>query len=288
MNLRRIVRNIVNFFVPIKSFRKKINRIFSSEISLKNMPMAPYQSYSIARFNDKYSFKDKVVLEIGSDLKLNTARGILKLGAKKVYAVNPGFPDNIDSLNDKIVTIKSLGEKTNLPDGSCDIIFGIALLEHVAHPKELALECKRLLKPDGVCFLSGWPMWTSSLGHHVHVRNKNGKEYYFNQEDCPIEDWAQLVLSKEEMIKNLLEKNIPEEDCKLMVNMVYGSAMSELSPSKIISDFESVPGVSIAVNRAEIPNFMPNQYYERAKSSGIYSEEDLKTIGLDIYLTKEN
>jgi len=47
----------------------------------------------LSAIQKKIGFKGKTVLEIGSDKNLTCAQAAVKVGAKKVYAVNVDIPD---------------------------------------------------------------------------------------------------------------------------------------------------------------------------------------------------
>ncbi len=285
IKLKRIIRNIINFFIPNSMIRKKVNYYFSERYILDKMDLEVYQKEELLKFNSQYNFKGKIVLEIGSDLKLNTAKAIIKLGAQKVYAVNPKFSINITSSDKKIIPIRDLCENIDIKDTNIDILFGIALLEHVNQPQKLAAECCKILKPNGIGYLSGCPIWTGPSGHHVYCISPNGKCYFFNKEDCPIPAWSHLVLNRDEMNMLLQTNNISNQDAQMITNMVFGDEMSELSANEIITAFQSVPGLKVKYQK-NIEQNPPrkNKYYYKALEK--YSEEDLKISGLEIYITK--
>ncbi len=285
--LKRTIRNIINFFIPNNKLRKKINYFFSEKYILDKLDLEEYQKSELLKFNSKYKFEDKIVLEIGSDLKLKTANAIIKLGAKKVYAVNPQFSNDITSSNKRIIPIKNLFENTDFMDTKFDIIFGIALLEHIKQPQQLARECYTVLKSDGIGYLSGCPIWTCASGHHVYCINETGKCYFFNKKDCPIPAWSHLVLNKEKM-KTLLQqtKNISNQDSIMITNMIFGDEMSKLSADEIIVAFQSISGLNINYKK-NIDQNLPskNEYYYKALEK--YTKEDLAISGLEIYFSKK-
>ena len=144
------------------------------------------------------SFVGKRVMEIGSDLKLQTAQAMLRLGAKEVVAVNPDFrKQSLEMSIPGITPVVVPAEDFQCPDGYFDIIFGVALLEHVHNPKALAEKCSKLLeKKHGFCFLQGSPVWTSDQGHHIicHL----GNQYIRPDTNPPLEDWQHLCLETHE------------------------------------------------------------------------------------------
>lgn len=267
---------IIKLFIPSERLRNVVN-----QYNLKNIygNLEQYQYNLLSNFNKNYSFKKKTVLEIGSDYNANTAMSMLKLGAKEVFAVNPLFSDSLKSKNPKLTLIKDLGENTNLPDEKFDIIWGIALLEHVNNPYSLALECKRLLKPGGICYLQGWPMWTAPDGHHVMIDG-----YSFNNSSNPFDDWEHLTcLDYDTCVKRLKNKDISESDSVLIADYILkNEILSRHNPSYIIESFEKVFD-KIEINRT-LTSKSQNHFFNIALSN--YTKDDLNTQGLELYLRK--
>ncbi len=110
----------------------------------------------LLQLHKEYDFTNKIILEIGSDLNLQTAKAILRLGAKHVFSANPLFT-NLHSPDSAITVLKAYGEDNSFLDRTFDIILGLALLEHVLFPQKLALECKRMLRVGGGCLFTGQP-----------------------------------------------------------------------------------------------------------------------------------
>ena len=247
-----------------------------------DIQLEDYQRNLLCTFNKRYPFRGKKVLEIGSDLECKTALGMLALGAAEVWAVNPKFSDNLESPDHRIHLIKSLGENTKLINKSFDIVFGIALLEHVLHLKSLFNECKRLLKTDGICYLMGNPLWTCYRGHHIWC-----EKFKFNDETNPLFPWEHLCYkSYDEMHESLSQRGYCENDIKEIYNEVYVTDdRSRIYPSKIKEIAKQIFGKKVEFEQYS-SNILPNQYYDIAKN--FISEEDLNTEHLDFYFVKTN
>ncbi len=78
------------------------------------------ETYHIPAINDFMqkieadNLQEKIILEIGSDMELFVAQEFVKRGTKKVYCVNPAFPENLISPNERIKIIRDFGEKVKL------------------------------------------------------------------------------------------------------------------------------------------------------------------------------
>ena len=243
-----------------------------------------YQDILIKDFMSKtgLSFENKKILEIGSDFDLNVARYFIELGAKEVVCVNPKFPKELVSDVPQIKLIKSLGEQTKLPSHSFDIIFGVALLEHVLHLSDLVSEIKRLLKLCGVAYLQGSPIYPSRNGHHLWVKLPN-IHYHFSKETNPFENWEHLCLKSAEEISNCLRgKNIPEEHIPHLVEYLISDDTSKLPASEIIRLIKGVKGVNTQIY-TRLDKTPANKFYDLAKKQ--YTEDDLRISDLRVIIT---
>jgi SAM-dependent methyltransferase len=80
------------------------------------------------------------------------------------------------------------------PDGRFDAALSISTFEHIADLDLALSECHRVLRPRGQCLLVFEPIWTSSIGHHLH---------HFGPVASLVPDWAHLLWSREEMARHL-------------------------------------------------------------------------------------
>src|ERR1051325_8471088 len=119
-------------YVHLKLFRKKIKKVIDEHIAVfggKNIILAdmgcgnlPYKSYV-----EEY--------------------------IKQYHAIDlPGNP-----LATTFVDVKT--NQTNLDENSCDIVWSINVLEHVADPDNYLNECYRIMKPGGKLILSTHGQW---------------------------------------------------------------------------------------------------------------------------------
>jgi SAM-dependent methyltransferase len=234
--------------------------------------------------SDTYGFKNKIVAEIGSDEFLECSRAAILLGARQVIAASY-WPSQSPIVSEERLILKKLNfEEMHLPDNTFDLIFGMALLEHVLNPVLVASEIARMLKKGGHAFLQGAPMWTSILGHHVWV-DCNNRKYHFPDSDV-IDNWYHLTdFTKDDFKRVMLRKAVPLEDIPFLYDWVaHDTNISRIPPSKIVDIFKNTKGISVEV-KISYDNSLANNYYDIAKKT--YTEEDLRTIGLELYITKE-
>jgi len=260
-----------------KDRNKILEKINFSRQALKNY---------LRDIDGRYSFKGKTVFEIGADINLECAQAALKLGAKSVYAANPKIiPEK--SPHKRLTIIKDLGENLN-SKVTFDLIYGVALLEHVLNPEELARKVLMLLKKDGKAYLQGNPFWTGPTGNHVYVKTAS-KFYHHTNENAGytvFDNWYHLTYpSKGDFTEYMLSKGVTQEDIlPIYKNVFEHPHISRLAPTEVIKAFTDIKEFDVDVLRLYTEE-EPNEYYNIAKSK--YTEDDLKTRGVTLLISKK-
>ena len=241
-----------------------------------------YHVPSFAAMWKQVDLNGKVVVEIGSDRHLIMARLCVANGAKRVvtcncvaWTIQDECPDTVESYACDFVDLA-------LEPHSVDVIFGIALLEHITDYPAVMEKIRLLLKPEGRVYLQGEPLWTSPRGHHLDLMNEEGTEaqysFYGNN---PIPHWSHLVLTPEEMAETLapvVQDNVAR--CRI-VDLIYNIqdhiASNKLLPSVILRQLEEA--FYIETLRSEATD-EANEYFSRALEK--YTEADLRCSGLTV------
>lgn len=202
-----------------------------------------YQVNAVEDLDHLVGIRGKRILEIGGDTRLQVANLMLNRGASHVTTVNyaPNFPDQ--NLGNRLVARKLDGTKLNehFPGGSFDVVFGVALIEHVHDLAQLLDQVYDVLTEDGAAVLKGSPIWTSELGHHLYVR-RPGRHFRFHVPgDNPIPPWHHLLWTRAEMEAFLQrERGIDPEDARAIGAFVYEHrALSRKGYSQILQAFRS-------------------------------------------------
>lgn len=240
--------------------------------------MRPWPAHMLREFAKKHQFGGARVLEIGSDWYLTTARAMRGLGAAEVVCANPQF--NGRELEDGVIKLFGGGfEDLKYTEGYFDIIFGVAVLEHIRDIPALVAACKWLCGERGHVFLQGCPMFTASDGHHVWLKTPN-KFYRFCDNTNPFLPWEHLAYATpEEALRGLAARGNP--DAGALGNWIFGNCeISLIPPSVVVEAFESSFS-SLEVKRYPSPEDH-NEYFERATER--FSAEDLATRDLHIYV----
>jgi len=245
-----------------------------------------YQKHLLLQYIEQHDLRGKVVLEAGSDTALATASALLALGAGHVYAVNELLPEALVSPDDRITIIRANLENARLGHETADLVFGIAILEHIENLRDFASKALNLLKPNGQIYLQGNPLWTSPHGHHTWLtKTPSGKKYYFNTPQTPWEPWEHLCMrDKREAEAVLMAKGISCEDVSTIAwHLFKGSQASRKSPTEIENAFKEIIGSACSVKRFST-NVKRNAHFERALEN--YSERDLLCAEMRIGFTK--
>jgi len=170
------------------------------------------------------SFKGATVLEIGADKEGISARMLADAGAARVISANTleGWP----ARNEGTVEWRRLDARCidrDFEPESLDIIFGVAILEHIHGLDRFFAGARHALRGDGVLFAHGGPIWTSGKGHHVGLLI-DGHSYRFgNPALNPVRDWTHLALSKQEMVEDLAARFVPRAHAAAIAEQIYES-----------------------------------------------------------------
>jgi SAM-dependent methyltransferase len=250
---------------------------------------AEYHLNLMKAFLDRVDVRGKRVMEIGSDYYLASARLLCANGAAEVVSTNLGNWRSPDPLPEGIRFHVVNACETGFPDSSFDLIYGIAVLEHIPEMEPMCQEIRRMLKPGGKAYLQGCPFWSCSVGHHVWYDRKDGTLYAFTNDSNPIAHWSHLVLTPSEMKVDLHKRGLPGDDAAAIVNYVFdlngqstGSASNRQLPSDTIGRLSSHFGVDIIERYHDTTP--ENEYYFRA--AGEFGEGDLKTMGFSVLLER--
>jgi SAM-dependent methyltransferase len=92
-----------------------------------------------------------------------------------------------------------VGDATCLPvpEASVDLVFSICAFEHFQDVAAVLTEAHRVLRPGGCLFAQFSPIWSSSLGHHVWLKEQGRTIFTFN--DLALPPWAHLLLDEHEI-----------------------------------------------------------------------------------------
>ena len=196
-----------------------------------------YQKRTLGEFFSLFDVENKSVLEVGGIPPFSIAKFFMQKGAKNVDVININNFSDCGEVTKKIQYHLMDARRMAFPDKSFDVIFGVAILEHINNLDMFFAECSRVLKPGGCLYLHGGPLWSSYVGHHVYLKVEN--IYYKFLENNPIQPWDHLLLDKDEMFNKINERISNSLHSLEIVNQVFESNfINRVFPEKIIEDFQ--------------------------------------------------
>ena len=180
-----------------------------------------FQEQMVSVFGNRYDLEGKVILEVGADAHLLSARQLIAGGARFVLAINL-WRNWVHSpaRNVMAITADIREADTVIGEESIDGVFGINILEHVNNMPKVMDAIRKVLRPGGFFLLHGHPIWTSAHGHHILVKGDGGT-YNFADESNPIPPWAHLYMTEPEMADCLGSKGVPPRDIAAITRWVY-------------------------------------------------------------------
>lgn len=180
----------------------------------------------------------KDVLEIGGAQSCESAIPFLKDGARSVTV--SGLQHISNELSDaesglRVVYANALELSKVFGVSKFDVVYGISIVEHIPSPHIFIEEVFKVLKPGGLAYLQGSPIWSSPKGHHLWVaqwggayENKATANFLFskwpNQSSTnPIPDWAHLLMSSTQMHQYLEKLNLSKINIECILDWIYRS-----------------------------------------------------------------
>jgi len=212
------------------------------------------------------------ILEVGGDGQFSAGKDLLRRGAASVTSTNidgrqhsaPGDPRLSTRFADAHHLDRFLDEKF-------DLVFGIAVAEHILDVPSWLASTEKVLKPGGMAFYHGDPLWSSSRGHHVWVEGAEGRNYRFNDPDCVIPKWGQLLYTPAQMGQILIRKGVPEGDADKICTWIYFSSKMNRYTQKrleIAANSSPLQVVKLMFGRGAAPDVETEVELEAAVGDG--------------------
>ena len=216
------------------------------------------------------SIENKHILEVGGAQSGEAAQPFLKGGAANVIITG------LDHITDekytgerlRIMRANALSLSDVFEPNSFDIVYGLSIVEHIPSPGIFLDQLHTVLKPGGVAYLEGNPLWSSPRGHHLWVATWGGQyqhrasaNYLFsefpNQKSTnPLPDWSHLLMDQDQMREYLGAKKVPNVDVECIIDWVYRSdQINRLSMAEIAQAYSTSKLVLLEANtsRSRVP-----------------------------------
>lgn len=217
------------------------------------------------------SFVGKDVLEVGGAescesmypfLRDGAASGIVS-GLDHITTEQTGREHNLSIQRADALTLSAVFGPSRF-----DVVYGLSVLEHIPSPAVFLDELHAVLKPGGLAYLEGSPIWSSRQGHHLWVatwggayRGRATANYLFNPwpgqaSTNPLPDWSHLLMNPGQMRGHLADQGLPEIDIDCILDWVFSSAdINRLTMSDIATAYGASKLVVLEANtiRSDVP-----------------------------------
>jgi SAM-dependent methyltransferase len=216
------------------------------------------------------SMDQKDVLEVGGAQSGEAARPFLADGAASVVISGLDHVTEEKAVNQKLRLLRAnaLSLSETFEPESFNVVFGLSIVEHIPSPQVFLDEVHKVLKPGGVAYFEGNPLWSSAKGHHLWVatwggpyQHKATANYLFSsfprkESTNPLPDWSHLLMSEQQMTDHLGSKSLPQVDIDCIIDWVYRSdQVNRLSSSEIAKAYSTSQLVVLEANtvRSQVP-----------------------------------
>lgn len=219
---------------------KEVSPAMSEEPSKKSDAnnCSPHQLSAHKALSRYSSFNGKSILEIGGAQSCDSAYPFLMDGAASVIVTGL---DHISEekiskeYNLRVIRADALKLTSIFEPNQFDFVYGLSVIEHIPTPKVFLDQVYAVLKPGGLAYFEGDPIWSSPKGHHLWVatwggsyKGKTSANYLFSEwagapSTNPLPDWSHLLMTPDQMKKHLAEKSVPAEDIDCIIDWVFHS-----------------------------------------------------------------
>lgn len=194
-----------------------------------------YQKKCLNELFEVYDTNGARVLELGGSPPFSVARQFIESGASHVSIINIRDDLKSSAVNSSIDFFNMDAGDLKFEENSFDVVFGCAVLEHFLHPKLIFEQCCKVVRPGGIVYLHGAPIWSSSVGHHLWITTSDGVEYKFNGNN-PLNAYDHLLLDRKQITQKLSQKGIPNNHITEIVNFLYSDKrINRIMPFELIN-----------------------------------------------------
>ncbi len=171
--LRLLSISILNFLFLNKQFKRYFEKIIFNPYFIPSVKEEQIKEQAQSLLKELGDIQNKTILELGPGGDCLLACHLLKAGAKKIIlldvenyihvpstekikyrSIYPEVFDKNDNLNSEKIQTISYREDGTIPlnKESVDIIYSMAVFEHVNKANALLLEIQRILTPSGISY----------------------------------------------------------------------------------------------------------------------------------------
>jgi ubiquinone/menaquinone biosynthesis C-methylase UbiE len=243
-----------------------------------------YNHQMVEILNKLHPIAGKALLDVGVSPHGYTLEHALQLGVSSYVGIGLGVADMMEvrHQNNTGRLIKMNAEDLAFESDTFDLILSLSTFEHFFNGSQVLREMHRVLKPSGSVLINFQPVWTSSCGHHLH---------HIPAVAELIPPWAHLLWTEETMQK-VCTSRWPTDavmSLKETIEWIYHSdeinrvdivtLCSMFSKSDFVLEWMTPLLDDETKNKPVIARYL--------SSLLPYSEENLMTRGLSLFLTKK-
>lgn len=217
------------------------------------------------------SFEGKDVLEVGGAQSCDSIYPFLMDGAASATVTGLShISQEQTSKNYNLRVLRADALELSSVFGPCsfDIVYGLSIVEHIPSPRVFLDEVYAVLKPGGLAYFEGNPIWSSPKGHHLWVatwggayKNKAKANYLFSEwpgatSTNPLPDWSHLLMTPDRMREYLTEKLIASTDIDCIIDWVfYSDQVNRISMTEIAEAYTNSMLIVLEANtiRVDVP-----------------------------------
>jgi SAM-dependent methyltransferase len=250
-----------------------------TEAERKISKSVQFASYKV--LSGHMTFEGRDVLEIGGAQSCESMYPFLEGGAASGVVSGLGHvteESKSDRYNLRVIRADGLRLHEVFQPDSFDIVYGVSIVEHVPCPAIFVEQIHSVLRPGGIAFIQGGPLWSSPKGHHLWVsptmeayRDKATAHYSFAKKPHlgatnPLPDWSHLLMSPEEMSNYLSRLSIPHSDIECIIDWVFeASTINRLTFEQIAEAYTNsrLTVLEVIADKVEVPDLAQAALRER-------------------------
>ena len=233
---------------------------------------SPHQLSAHRALSRYSSFNGKNILEIGGAQSCDSAYPFLMDGAAS--AIVTGL-DHIseekisEEYNLRVMRADALRLTSIFEPNQFDVVYGLSVIEHIPTPKAFLDQVYSILRPGGLAYFEGDPIWSSPKGHHLWVatwggpyKNRTSANYLFSEwagatSTNPLPDWSHLLMTPDQMTEYLAKESIPVKDIDCIIDWVFHSnEVNRIDMTRIAEAYTNSGLVVLEANstRVDVPS----------------------------------